>query len=112
MDEQQNSQMPQTPPPPQGAPAQNQQSMSQTNQMSRDEQVGFHKGALSTLAKERSEMAKILNIVEQLMQMHVQSLKQLGIDLEAQAQQAVNAQQSAGQPAQNKPIEDILNKPM
>ncbi len=52
---------------------------------SKDEQIGFHKGALSTLAKEREEMAKILQIVEQLMQMHVKALKELGVDLEAMA---------------------------
>jgi thiaminase len=55
-------------------------------QASKDEQIGFHKGALSTLAKEREEMMKILSIVEQLMQMHVKALKELGIDLMAQAE--------------------------
>lgn len=54
---------------------------------SKDEQIGFHKGAISTLMKEREEMAKILSIVEQLIQMHVKALKGLGIDLVAQAQQ-------------------------
>ena len=78
-----------------------------TAQMSKEEQIGFHKGALSTLAKERAEMAKILNIVEQLMQMHIQSLKQLGVDLEAQAQNV-----KTEQPAESKPIEDMINKPM
>ncbi len=52
---------------------------------SKDEQIGFHKGALSVLAKEREEMGKILTIVEQLMQMHIKALKDLGIDLEAEA---------------------------
>ncbi len=69
---------------------------------SRDEQVGFHKGALSTLAKERQEMLKILNIVEQLMQMHIKALKELGVDLEAQAKEIQTKQ------AKSKPIEDIL----
>lgn len=55
---------------------------------SRDEQVGFHKGALTTLAKEREEMLKILSIVEQLMQMHIKALKEMGIDLAAEAQKA------------------------
>lgn len=55
---------------------------------SKDEQIGFHKGALSTLAKEREEMLKILSIVEQLMQMHVSGLKELGVDLEKMARQA------------------------
>jgi len=54
--------------------------------ISKDEQIGFHKGALTTLAKEREEMLKILSIVEQLMQMHIKSLKDLGIDLQKEAQ--------------------------
>lgn len=54
-------------------------------EQSKEEQIGFHKGALTTLAKERSEFQRMLNIVEQLMQMHVKGLKDLGVDLEAQA---------------------------
>ena len=49
------------------------------------EQVGFHKGALTTLAKERQELSRILQIVEQLMQMHLKALKDLGVDLEKEA---------------------------
>ncbi|MBI2541338.1 hypothetical protein HYV80_01335 [Candidatus Woesearchaeota archaeon] len=64
--------------------------------ISKDEQVGFHKGSLTTLAKEREEMMKILSIVEQLMQMHVKSLQELGIDLQKQ------------QPKQKRQIEDSL----
>jgi hypothetical protein len=41
--------------------------------VSKDEQIGFHKGSLATLAKEREEMQKILAIVEQLMQMHIKA---------------------------------------
>jgi len=63
-------------------------------EMSEDEQIGFHKGALSTLAKERQEMMKILNIVEQLMHAHVDALKKLGVDLAKQ---------------EKKPIEDLLD---
>ncbi|MBD3362000.1 hypothetical protein GF358_04390 [Candidatus Woesearchaeota archaeon] len=55
---------------------------------SNPEQIGFHKGALTTLAKEREEMTRILNVVEQLMQMHVKALKDLGVDLEAEAKKA------------------------
>jgi hypothetical protein len=61
-----------------------------TKKASDDEQVGFHKGALATLAKEREEMMKILQIVEQLMQMHIKGLKDLGVDLEAAAKEAKN----------------------
>lgn len=52
------------------------------------EQVGFHKGALTTLAKERQELGRLLAIVEQLMQMHVKARKDMGIDLEAEAKKA------------------------
>ncbi|MBT5021867.1 hypothetical protein HOK51_00650 [Candidatus Woesearchaeota archaeon] len=75
--------------------------------VSKDEQIGFHKGALSTLAKEREEMAKILNVVEQLMQMHISALKELGVDLEAMAKQA-QAAQGAQPQGENKPLEDNL----
>ena len=61
------------------------------NDASEDEQIGFHKGALATLAKEREEMQKILTIVEQLMQMHIKALKDLGVDLEKAAKDAVKA---------------------
>ena len=55
------------------------------NKESKDEKIGFHKGSLATLTKEREEMLRILQIVEQLMQMHIKELKDLGIDLIAQA---------------------------
>jgi hypothetical protein len=54
------------------------------------EKIGFHKGALTTLAKEREEMMKILTIVEQLMQMHIKALKELGIDLAEEAKKLQN----------------------
>lgn len=73
--------------------------------VNKDEQIGFHKGALSTLAKEREEMMRILQIVEQLMQMHIKGLKDLGVDLEAAAKQA---QKDAPKKKKSKPIEDIL----
>ena len=54
-------------------------------QMNKDEQIGFHKGSIATLAKEREELLKIVNIVEQLIQAHNESLKKLGVDLEKEA---------------------------
>ena len=70
---------------------------------SKDEQIGFHKGALATLSKEREELLRILQIVEQLMQMHITELKSQGIDLEAQAKEV--AKKLKGK----KPIEEVLN---
>ncbi len=66
------------------------------------EQIGFHKGALSTLAKERQELMKLVGIVEQLMQMHVSALKELGVDLQEMAQKASKETK--------KPIEDLVDK--
>ena len=60
---------------------------------SKDEQIGFHKGSLTTLAKERQELVKMIQIVEQLMQMHVKGLKDLGVDLEQEAKQAIQKAQ-------------------
>ncbi len=51
------------------------------------EKIGFHKGSLATLSKEREEMMRILQIVEQLMQMHVKELKDLGVDLVAESKE-------------------------
>ncbi|MBW3022698.1 hypothetical protein KY308_01175 [Candidatus Woesearchaeota archaeon] len=65
-------------------------------EMSNEEQIGFHKGSLSTLAKERQELVRLLGIVEQLMQMHVKALKDLGIDLTKEQGK--------------KPIEDLVNE--
>ncbi len=63
----------------------------------KDEQIGFHKGSLNTLVKEREELLKMVNIVEQLIKMHVNSLKEMGIDL-------TKAQQE-----KKKPLEDMAN---
>lgn len=83
--------------------------MTKKQEVSNDEQIGFHKGALSTLAKEREEMIKILQIVEQLMQMHIKALKDLGVDLEAAAKEAQKAMQKSGKSKdKGKPIEDML----
>ena len=68
------------------------------------EQVGFHKGSLATLVKEREELMRILQIVEQLMQMHIQELKNLGIDLQKQAKEVGKKLKG------KKAIEDVLKK--
>ena len=74
--------------------------MSNEKIQSKDEQIGFHKGALDTLLKERHELSRILGIVEQLVQMHVGALKDLGVDLEDNVKEV--------EKKKKKPIEDIL----
>ena len=56
--------------------------------MTNEEKIGFHKGCLTTLAKEREELLKLVGITEQLMGLHIKSLKELGIDLEKEAKKA------------------------
>lgn len=82
--------------------------MTDTQDVSKEEQVGFHKGALSTLAKERQELLKMVNVVEQLMQMHVKALQDLGVDLQKLADAGASAQVPAA--GESKPIEDLINK--
>mgnify|MGYP001591869401 FL=1 len=72
--------------------------------MGKDEKIGFHKGSLATLTKEREELLRILQIVEQLMQLHIRELKDAGVDLIAQAKET--AKQLKGK----KPIEELLHK--
>ncbi|MFT4326339.1 MAG: hypothetical protein ACMXYK_02460 [Candidatus Woesearchaeota archaeon] len=69
--------------------------------MNKDEQIGFHKGSISVLVKEREELLKIVNITEQLIQMHSKALKDLGVDLETVEQKKPEASKKI-------PIENLL----
>jgi hypothetical protein len=73
--------------------------------VSQQEQIGFHKGSLMTLSKERQELMRILTIVEQLMQMHAAALQEMGIKLDTETQAAVQQPAPKGK---KPPIEDIL----
>ena len=50
-------------------------------QMGKDEEIGFHKGALNTLVAERGELVKMIGNVEAIMQAHISRLKELGVDI-------------------------------
>lgn len=75
---------------------------------SQSEQIGYHKGSIMTLSKERAELVRILNIVEQLMQMHATALQDLGVKLDSDTQAAVAAPQQPAAKPKKPPIEDIL----
>ena len=49
--------------------------------MSQDEEIGFHKGALNTLAAERAELVKMIGNVEAIMGAHAKRLEELGVKL-------------------------------
>jgi len=48
----------------------------------KDEEIGFHKGSLNTLVAERNELVKMAQVCEQIMQAHIEKLKELGVDLD------------------------------
>jgi hypothetical protein len=75
--------------------------------MSKEEQIGYHKGSLATLAKEREELVKIVQVVEQIMQMHIKQLKELGVDLEAQAKE-LGTKQGVEPKGTNKKIDELI----
>ena len=50
-------------------------------EMSKEEEIGFHKGALNTLVAERNELLKMAGTVEAIMQAHLSALKKLGVEI-------------------------------
>ena len=72
----------------------------QPQEMGREERIGFHKGALTTLSKEHQELLRLVGITTELIKMHLQNLKDMGIDLEAEAK--------ATAAAAKKPLDDRI----
>ncbi len=54
---------------------------SDTSEVSKDEEIGFHKGALNTLISERNELIKMVDNVSKIASAHMSRLKELGVDL-------------------------------
>ena len=50
-------------------------------EISSEEEIGFHKGALNTLVAERNELFKMLQNVEAIMQAHLKRLEELGVKI-------------------------------
>ena len=50
--------------------------------ISKEEEIGFHKGALNTLAAERTELYKMIQTVEAIMQAHLKRLEELGVKIQ------------------------------
>ncbi len=65
--------------------------------MANEEIIGYHKGSLATLSKERQELAKMIGVVDQLIKMHLEELKKLGVDLEEEAKKAQEQAESESQ---------------
>jgi len=50
--------------------------------LDKNEEIGFHKGSLNTLAAERNELIKMIGNVEAIMQAHMKRLKELGVKID------------------------------
>jgi len=53
-------------------------------EVSKEEEIGFHKGALNTLLAERNELIKMIGNIESIMQAHLKRLQELGVDVKIQ----------------------------
>lgn len=51
-------------------------------EVSKDEAIGFHKGAINTLVSERNELLRIVKVTEELVQAHIKALEELGVKLD------------------------------
>ena len=52
-------------------------------QMTPEEEIGFHKGAINTLVAERNELVKMIGNIEAILKAHLERLKELGVDVAA-----------------------------
>ena len=50
--------------------------------MEKDETIGYHKGSLATLIKEREGLMQLMSVVDQLIQAHKKALEDMGVSLE------------------------------
>ncbi len=65
----------------------NEKTENRQDNISKEEEIAFHKGALTVLVKERQELARLLTIVQQLITAHAKRLEQLGVKIEKTEQE-------------------------
>ncbi len=51
-------------------------------QVTKEQEIGHHQGALTTLVNERNELIKMIQNVEVVMQAHIKRLEELGVKIE------------------------------
>ncbi len=49
--------------------------------MAHEEEIGFHKGAVTTLLKERQEFVRMIGIIDALLKAHSEALQKLGVGM-------------------------------
>lgn len=63
-------------------PKQEAQTNETQSSVTKEEEIGFHKGCLNTLVSERNELIKMIGNIEKIMQAHLGRLKELGVNIE------------------------------
>ncbi|HDR53059.1 MAG TPA: hypothetical protein ENN60_00060 [archaeon] len=76
--------------------------MAETNKL---EMIGFHKGAITTLANERRELLNMVGTVDKLIAAHVKALQDLGVKIVAE--KPVEGKSKKGE-ASNEEMEELL----
>jgi len=51
------------------------------SEMPKEVEIGFHQGALNTLINERSELIRLIQQIERVMQAHIKRLEALGVNV-------------------------------
>lgn len=80
--------------------------------MEGEEKIGYHKGALESLVNERTELLRLLKIVETLIQYHASNMQQAGVDpkkfLEEIRDQKVKMIEGSPEPQEdNNPVDEF-----
>lgn len=60
-------------------------------QMSKEQEIAFHQGALNTLINERNEFFKLIQNVEGVMQAHIKRLEELGVKIQVRKNEQVHS---------------------
>jgi hypothetical protein len=50
-------------------------------EVSKEEQIGYHKGSIQTLVNERNELVRIAQVTESLIKAHLEELRKLGVNI-------------------------------
>ena len=58
--------------------------MAAQKEPSKEERIGYHKGAINTLLAERAELLRIVQITEGLIQAHSKELESLGVKISSE----------------------------
>ena len=51
-------------------------------EVSKEQEIGFHQGALNTLVNERNELIKMIQNIESIMQAHIKRLEEMGVKIQ------------------------------